>query len=435
MQVLNCITEASSARPLRILICGASGFIGRALCRHLTRCGHTVVRGVRQPERPEDVGIDYARDTDPGLWRERLEGIDMVVNAVGVITESRKVRFDDIHHRAPAALFAACVEAGVKRVIQISALGAECGETPYFRSKYAADRVLMSLPIEWQILRPSLVYGTDGISAAMFRTLASLPVIPVPGLGQARFQPIHIDDLVEGVDRAIHPSVPSGQQIDMVGSSPVAYPEMLDVYRRAMGFGRPLRLTVPAPVMACAAGLAAWIPGSALTPDTWRMLRAGNTADAAGITRLLGHAPKRIDQFIAPECAEVLRMRALAAWRAPLLRHALAWVWLVTAWVSAFVHPPAESLALLERVGLAGWLAETALYGASLLDFMMGIACIWYPCRALWAAQAGLVAVYSVVIAIAIPEFLSHPFGPVIKNLPILAGLLILSSESTSWTT
>lgn len=435
MEVLNCITEVSPARPLRVLVCGASGFIGRALCRHLARRGHTVVRGVRQPERPGDVGIDYARDTDPGLWRGRLEGIDVVVNAVGIITESRKARFDDIHHRAPAALFAACVEAGVRRVIQISALGAERGDTPYFRSKYAADRVLMSLPIEWQILRPSLVYGTDGISAAMFRTLASLPVIPVPDLGQARFQPIHIDDLVEGVERAIRPSVPSGQQIDMVGGSPVSYPEMLDVYRRAMGFGRPLRLTVPAPVMACAARLAAWIPGSALTPDNWRMLRAGNAADATGVTRLLGHAPRRIDQFIAPQCAEVLRMRALAAWRAPLLRHALAWVWILTAWVSAFVHPPAESLALLERVGLVGWPAEAALYGASMLDLMMGIACIWYPGRALWALQAGLVAGYSVLIAIAIPEFLSHPFGPVIKNLPILASLLILSSESTSWTT
>lgn len=435
MQALNCNTDTSLKSPLRVLVCGASGFIGRAICRHLASRGHIVVRGVRRPDLPGDLGIDYATDTDRRAWRERLEGIDIVVNAVGIIAEGRKARFDDVHHRAPAALFAACVEAGVRRVIQISALGAEHGDTPYFKSKHAADRILMSLPIEWQILRPSLVYGTDGISASMFRTLASLPVIPVPDLGQARFQPIHIDDLVEGVERAICPSVPCGQQINMVGGSPVSYPAMLDVYRRSMGFGRPLHLTIPASVMAFTTQLSGLIPGAALTPDNWRMLRAGNAADAKEATRLLGHPPKPIDQFIGPECAELLRTRALSAWCTPLLRHALAWVWIVTAWVSAFVHPPAESLALLGRVGLAGWPAETALYTAAMLDLMMGVACIRYPGRALWVAQAVLVLGYSAIIAIAIPEFLSHPFGPVIKNLPILAILFILSAESRSWTT
>lgn len=419
---------------MRVLVCGASGFIGQAICDRFTLAGHQVIRGVRHPVGPADILIDYATDTDCRCWAGRLEGIDVVVNAVGIITESPSARFDDIHHRAPAALFAACLRAGVRRVIQISALGAERGDTPYFRSKHAADRFLSGLPLEWQILRPSLVHGQAGGSAALFRMLASLPVIPVPDVGQAIFQPIHIDDLAEGVLRAAQPTEPAGQQVDMVGASSVSFRAMLEHYRRAMGLGEALYLKVPARLMGGVARLSAWLPGASLTPDTWRMLRAGNAGSMAGTTRLLGHPPRRIEQFMAPAEAELLGLRALAAWQSGLLRHALAWVWIATAWVSLMAHPVAESLALLGRAGISGWPAILALHAASVLDLAMGVACIRYPGRALWGAQAALVIAYTGIIVMTMPEFLTHPFGPVLKNLPILAILFILSAEPRSWT-
>ncbi|MEF2251997.1 SDR family oxidoreductase [Ralstonia solanacearum] len=420
---------------MKVLVCGASGFIGQSISRYLASVGHEVVRGVRKPVLPGDIPIDFSTDTDVPTWLGRLAGIDVVVNAVGILTEHPTARFETIHHRAPAALFAACAEAGVTRVIQISALGAEHGDTPYFKSKHAADQALMRLPIAWQILRPALVYGRDGASASLFRILASLPVIPVPEVGQAAFQPIHIDDLVRGIGRAIDPAVPAGQQIDMVGGERVTYRAMLETYRRAMGFEHPLYVTIPAALMGAAARLSAWMPGAPLTPDTWRMLQGGSAADAAATTRLLGYPPKRVAQFIAPDCAELLRLRALAAWRTGLLRYVLAMLWMATACVSAFVYPMADSLALLKQVGLAGWPAIAVLYGASILDLMMGVACIRYPCRALWGMQAALVVGYTVVVCVALPQFLAHPFGPVIKNAPILAILAVLFAESKSWTT
>ncbi len=414
---------------MKILVCGASGFIGKAICQRLAAEGHDIVRGVRRPQAANDLGMDFSVDFSTATWRARLAGIDAVVNAVGIIVETKENRFDDIHHRAPAALFAACAQANVKRIVQISALGAETGTTAYYRTKLAADRALMESSVEWQILRPALIYGDDGTSAALFRALASLPVIPVPRLGGAMFRPTHIDDLVEAVRIALDPATPPGQCVDVVGKTSVTYRKMIETYRHAMGFGGGLVVSIPGPPMACAARITGLIPGALFTADTWRMLRAGNTADADGIACLLGRSPRGAESFIAPERAELLRHRALAAWRTPLLRVALAVVWLVTAYVSLFAYPIAGSLELLARTGLTGFPALVALYGAALLDFVMGIATLCYPSKRLWLAQAALVLGYTAIIALRMPDLLLHPFGPVLKNFPFLAILAILLAE------
>lgn len=138
---------------------------------------------------------------------------------------------------------------------------------------------------------------------------------------------------------------------------------------------------------------------------------------------------------MTPAERELFRLRALAGWRTALLRWVLAIVWLATAIVSAFVHPQADSLALLARVGIEGIPAIAALYGAAALDFVFGIACIVRPRRALWLAQGALILGYSAAIAACLPEYLWHPFGPLLKNLPILAILFILFAEEKTWTT
>nr|WP_033407994.1 SDR family oxidoreductase [Uliginosibacterium gangwonense] len=416
---------------MRILICGASGFIGQALCERLALGGYDVLRGVRRCSRITDVQIDFSHPLAPEMWAERLRGIDVVVNAVGIITENTSSRFADVHYRSPAALFAGCVLAGVKRVVQISALGAEQGTTPYFRSKYAADQCVMKLPIEWCILCPSLVYGQNGTSAAMFRMSASLPLMLVPDLGDARFQPIHVDDLVDAIVASITQVTARGKCIDVVGASRISYREMLDSYRRQMGFPEAWHATILAPVMAIAARFAGMIPGAVLNTDNWKMLQAGNTGDIGGYTRLVGHVPRGIDDFIAPQCAEVARSRALVLWRIPLLRYVMAFVWIASAYVSACVYPLQASLELLAPLGLSGAPAQVALFGASVLDLIMGVACVAYPQKGVWLIQAGLVIAYSLLIAVFEPAFLAHPFGPVLKNLPILALLLILYTEES----
>jgi hypothetical protein len=109
-----------------------------------------------------------------------------------------------------------------------------------------------------------------------------------------------------------------------------------------------------------------------------------------------------------------------------LMRYTLATIWLATGVLSLCIFPQRESLALLEQVGLHGDAALVALYGSALLDIVLGLLTIAYPTPMLWRSQAMLVIVYSVIIAFCLPEYWLHPFGPVLKNLPILMLLWLL---------
>ncbi|HDR9487786.1 TPA: SDR family oxidoreductase [Burkholderia aenigmatica] len=416
---------------MTVLVCGANGFIGRALCAQLEAGGHRVLRGVHRAAGPSDVAIDFAKDIDPDAWLARLAGVDVVINAVGILADRRGATLDAVHRAAPCALFIACCRAGVRRVIQISALGVERGDTRYFSSKVAADRFLQTLPIDFRIVRPALVYGTDGASARFFRMLASLPVHVLPAGGHQRLRPVHVDDLAEVVARCVDAPAAGNPVIDVVGNDEVEYREMLARYRAALGFPPAARVTLPGPLAGATATLFGTLPGAMFTRDTWTMLRGGNTGDPAATTALLGRAPRGIDGFIGAPAA-ALRRDALAMWRRPLLRGALAIVWIWTAIASAFIHPLHASLALLAPAHLTGLPALIALYAAGALDFGFGIATVVAPSRRLWVAQAALIVAYSAVIAVTMPGLLAEPFGPVLKNVPILAILLILFSEEDS---
>jgi hypothetical protein len=109
-----------------------------------------------------------------------------------------------------------------------------------------------------------------------------------------------------------------------------------------------------------------------------------------------------------------------------LARYTLAAVWLATGVLSLGIFPQQESLQLLAQVGLYGTIALIALYGSATLDVVLGMATLLCPSRMLWRVQAILVLGYSVIIAIYLPEYWLHPFGPVLKNLPILYLLWLL---------
>ena len=109
-----------------------------------------------------------------------------------------------------------------------------------------------------------------------------------------------------------------------------------------------------------------------------------------------------------------------------LTRAVLAIIWLVTGILSLGIFPQRDSLALLEQVGLHGETALAVLYSSASLDILLGILTLTRPSRILWRVQATLVIAYSVIITHYLPQYWLHPFGPLLKNLPILLLLWLL---------
>lgn len=268
---------------MKILLTGASGFIGRHITAALGAAGHEVVAICRH------TGVDFNNMRSPADWQGHLAGIDAVINAVGIIAERRGQTFSALHTRAPVALFRACAEAGVRRVVQLSALGAdERAITPYHTSKKAADDALRDLPLDWFVLRPSLVYGPGGQSTALFRRLANLPLIPVIARGMQQIQPVHIDDLVATVVACLT-TVPARRTLDVVGPHVFTFGEWLQALRVHGGKSRALTLSIPWPLARLAARV---MP--LLSPDNLRMLQQGNTADVQPLAAFLGRMPRAL---------------------------------------------------------------------------------------------------------------------------------------------
>jgi uncharacterized protein YbjT (DUF2867 family) len=416
-----------------VLITGATGFIGNHLVEALTDAGHEVKCAIRECpphgkcSRLACVPVDYTRDFDPDVWQRRLAGVDVAINAVGILREHGTQTFEALHDRAPRALFAACVTADVK-VVQISALGAdEQASSKYHLSKKAADDALLASSKKAVVVQPSLVYGPGGTSARLFNMMASLPLIPLPGSGEQAIQPIHIDDLTRAMVRLVETERYLGQRVPLVGPEPLSLRRYLEELRRVLGLGRAKFIHIPAALVDVTAQISQWSGKGLLDVDTWKMLQRGNTADARATRELLGRDPKRVSEFTSRWSARELRLTGLMDWLELTLRVSLAAVWLVAGVVSMGVYPVEDSYAMLARVGVTGGLAPIALYGAAAMDIAFGLGTLFLRQRKLlWIAQVTLIVLYTITITFYLPEFWLHPFGPLIKNLPILAIILLL---------
>jgi len=204
---------------MRVLVTGAGGFLGGFVLAALRAAGHVPVRAVRRPAPgSDDVACDFARDTDPDTWRSRLAGIDAVVNVAGILRETRTDTFERVHVAAPAALYRACAAAGVRRVIQVSALGAPA-DGEFIASKHRGDAVLASLDLDWLVLRPGLVYSAADAygGTRLLRALAALPLIPLPQHGRQELQPLAAEDLAQAVVAALARPALARTTLEVVG--------------------------------------------------------------------------------------------------------------------------------------------------------------------------------------------------------------------------
>jgi uncharacterized protein YbjT (DUF2867 family) len=420
---------------MNILLTGATGFIGNALLPVLLKQGHQVTVCCRNPqalliqsEHIKPVFIDFATADRIEHWLPHVNGIDAVINGVGIIAESQGQTFEFVHSRTPIALFTAAAQAGVKTVIQISALGADDDATSaYHLTKRSADEALRGVPVAWFVLQPSVVYGARAQSTALFHALAALPVHVLPDGGNQQLQPIHVDDVVAAVCRCLAGAIQAQQTLALVGPEPVTYAELLQNLRHRLGKPAARVLVLPQAYVLLAANFGQWLGEPILSKENIAMLSRGNTADASQITDLLGRSPLSMTtQLFDKPASQAERWHARLYFLKPVLRLVIACVWLWSGITSLVFYPHELSYQLLAATGITGNTAPLMLYGLAFMDIALGVATLaMLNPRNLIIWQLWIVLIYTLVVGYALPEFWLHPFGPLLKNLPFLLTLWI----------
>jgi nucleoside-diphosphate-sugar epimerase len=301
-----------------ILVCGGDrGFVGRHISVRLQQAGHRVVYTyspkknpdtiltLKDPDQPVNglypsraLAVDFARDTDKTIWLDRLKplNIDAVVNAVGVIRDTKQRPIWNVQHHTPVALFEACLELGVKTIVQISALGIEQFDNDYANSKKATENWLLQHAADRAvILRPSLIFGRGGSSSAMFFGLARVPFMLLPACFlKTKIQPVHVQDLSRLILSVFetHVSAPEINSkligvFDVVGSSALTYAKLIEQVAMQQGFRSPIIKALPNFVGRIAAKLGDFMPFSPLYSDSFDMLQKDSVSDDVRIWQQL----------------------------------------------------------------------------------------------------------------------------------------------------
>ena len=422
--------------PGRVLVVGATGFIGSAVVVALAGRGHRVVAATHARARPiapsrasESQCVDLARDVE-GDWRPRLAGVDAVVCVAGALRGDLSA----LHAGGPAALFAACAASGVARVVQVSALGA--GRHPssrFLTTKARGDEALLRHAAGragWHVLRPSVVIGRGGRSTSTFLTLAAGPRPIRLGPGTWRLQPIHVSDLAEVIADLVD-GAPAPAVIEAAGPEVLSTDALTATLRGWLGLGPARPFALPAPILRSAAAVGSLLlPGSALTSETLGLLAAGNVASA--VAEVVRVRARPLADALAAEPASASDLAAArAGWTSPVLVASLALVWLGSGAASLLVDG-SRADALLAGLGLAGRPAAAVTAAGACLDLALGLALLVPRLRRpTLLAQVWLVVAYTVLGTIALPWLWLDPFAPLLKNLAVVGATLSLLARET----
>ena len=293
-----------------LLLTGATGSVGSRLLPLLLERGEDVRCLVREPRRlgghRVDVQIalgDLGEMSDPYLVRQALRGVDTVIHLAATIRDQPPHRIEELNGLATVRLLRAAERSGVRRFAFFSALDAASAQrTRFFRAKWLAERAVDSSPLETTVFAPSIVYDRSDPWVTLLRRFSFLPVMPVSGDGQARFQPIWAADAARCVTAALDRDPAAARpRYELAGPQTLTYDEMSDLVSRVAGRPRPL-VHLPLPLVR--AGLIALrnVFGEAVFA-TWEeaelmevsMTSQRGSADA----QELGVDPKRMEDVLA----------------------------------------------------------------------------------------------------------------------------------------
>ncbi|MDZ4381414.1 MAG: SDR family oxidoreductase [Parvibaculum sp.] len=427
---------------MRVLVTGAYGFIGQHIAIGLKRAGHDVVAcgrdlvlGRRLLPGFEWQFCDFNKDVDEAVWLQRLGGVDAIVNCIGILQPTVRDSHERAHVAGPVALFGAARKAGVRRMVQISALGAESeAGTEYSGSKSAGDDFLKSLDVDWVVLKPSLVYGRGSYGGTtLVRSLVGLPgFVPLVDGGKHMFQPVSMDYLVAAVVRLVEPDAPARVELAVTGPEPMSMREIALLLRRWLGFPAVHVLSVPAWVARPALFLgdvAGWfgLP-TAFRSSSIRQMELGNTSSSEAIAAATGVAPRRMEEELANTPSTLQdRLHARSALAVAALRVVLGLFWVTTGVISLMPSVNAAAASFVGATGLDDEASRMLVTAGAFADILLGLPfLIGWRVRLFGTLQIALSLSYLVVLGIFLPLLWFDPFGPLLKVVPIIFATLIV---------
>lgn len=300
-----------------VTVFGGTGFVGRQVVRALAKRGLRVRVAARNVGRGYrlrmlgDVGqieVAQANLRDAASVARALEGAQACVNLVGVLFEVGRQGFDSLHAEGAETVAKASAAAGVERLVQMSAIGADANSaSKYARTKAEGEAAARAGFPGATIVRPSVLFGPEDDFFNQFGQMAAMsPVLPLIGGGETRFQPAYVADVAEAIARIVEDPATAGQTYELGGPGVFSFKQILEFILRETGRRRAL-VPVPWPAAGLlglagdvAAALYGFIPlvKPPITSDQVRLLKSDNIAAGPGF-EALGIVPKSIEA-IAP---------------------------------------------------------------------------------------------------------------------------------------
>ena len=428
---------------MRVMIAGASGFIGSHIAAHLASHGHDVVACARNVDaarkrapRLDWVSCDFRRDMVAD-WLPRLAGIEVVINCVGVLQDGLGDSSRKAHVDGAEALFKACEQAGVRRVIHISAVGVDgAAGSDYARDKLDGEAALKACDLDWLILRPSLVIARNVYGGtALVRSLCGIPfVTPVVG-GEQVFRPISMDDLCQAITDLIRPDASARTSFDLAGPERVSLADTVRAYRRWLGFGDshiwavPRWLARPAFLFGDMLG---WLGvRSSMRSNALKQLDFDVEGDPSDWLAATGAKPRGFHDWLASNPAGLQdRWHARLGFARPLARWVLGLYWLLTG-VLALTIAKDHAYTVLADGGFSEAAQSPVLWFGSLFDIAMGLGMLakW---RVRWLVTIMIAGTFAYVftLSVTLPGLWADALGPILKVFPMMAlALMIAATE------
>jgi uncharacterized protein YbjT (DUF2867 family) len=287
-----------------IFVSGGTGFIGGHLRRALLAKGHSVRLLVHKRGAGTEPGVEQVEGdvTLPEVLAAAVQGCDATINLVGIVREfpGRGVTFARLHLEGTRNLLEAAKTAGIRRYLQMSALGTRSNATSnYHRTKFQAEELVRGSGLDYTIFRPSIVFGPkDDFVNKLAGYIRTYPAVPVIGDGKYRLQPISADDVVRCFVQALEIPVTIGKTYELCGPDRLPYNELLDTIGRVLGKPHVRKLGNPLGIMKLVVPLLQRLPFFPITIDQILMLVEENICDGSW-RETFGFEPERFEAGIA----------------------------------------------------------------------------------------------------------------------------------------